>query len=87
MGLSVLQSIVEFSGLSDDIEININIAEEEESHNTINYETKTIKEKQDSKFDRNDYYDKVLVATAAIIKDFLYLHQGFYEIFSPPPKV
>lgn len=45
MGLSVLQSIVEFSGLSDDIEININIAEEEESHNTINYETKTIKEK------------------------------------------
>lgn len=82
----MLQGIIEFSKLPCDIEISLNMAEEEENHNSSNSEIKTIKEKQHSNFHKRNYFNKELVAFKAIEKDFLFLHQGFFEIFSPPPK-
>lgn len=87
IGLSIIQGVVEFSDFSEEIEINMNIPEEEESNAPVSFETKTIKENHNSKFNRSDYFNRELVAAAAIVKDFLFLHQGYFEIFSPPPKL
>jgi len=87
-GLSILQNIIQFSDFTQEIKINLNLtSEEEENHNVEQnlfklHASNSLKSKFDSFGVANEQK-----SFAAVLKNFILLHPGYFEEFSPPPKV
>lgn len=86
-GLSGIQNISYFTDWMGDVKISFNVTAEEEENEGSSNEIKEVKEKLvtgSTRFSLQYIYSE---AFCGFKSDFLTLHKGYLEVFSPPPEM